>query len=61
MNKQRAENGTIIYSGLVGEDGSHLDPLPRRRTPPKADEKGIESAELWIYESVGMRAPHRPK
>ena len=27
----------------------------------KADEKRIESAEMWIYESVGLRATSIPK
>ena len=29
--KQRPENIELLYSALVGEDGSHLDPLRRRR------------------------------
>ena len=38
----------IITMTLYGAEGWTLT---------KADEKRMESAELWIYESVGLRAP----
>ena len=43
-NKQRSENET---STLAGMDRSHLG--AEGWTLKKADEKRIESAELWIY------------
>ena len=47
-NKQRAENRTI-YSAFVGEHGSHP---AEGWTLTKADEKRIESAELWTVNQL---------
>ena len=62
-NKQRAEM-ELYYrtSALVCEDGSHLDPLQRRRMD--SDESWREkdrTSRIVDYESVGLRAPYRPK
>ena len=61
QNESRDPNGGNVCLFSASTCRPYVTTECKLWTLPKADEKRIESAELWINEPVGLRAPYRPK